>query len=120
MFIDTGMSSGAYSVIELKMIESILSQNPTDRRTMIDEASGINNYNKQRAASTRRLISTKSDMDRIYDIMSEVQGNVKRLKLQMKRYERHKVLSADLIQTNYTYHSLLILDINKTKKQNER
>ena len=97
MFVDTGMSSGAYSVIELKMIESILSQNPTDRRTMIDEASGINNYNKQRAASTRRLVSTKSDMERIYDIMSEVETNVKKLKLQMKRYERHKVLTQDLL-----------------------
>ena len=96
MFVDTGMSSGAYSVIELKMIESILSHNPTDRRTMIDEASGINNYNKQRAASTRRLVSTKSDMERIYDIMSEVETNVKKLKLQMKRYERHKILTQDL------------------------
>ena len=51
---------------------------------MIDEAFGINNYNKQRASSTRRLISTKSDMERIYDIMSEVETNVKKLKLQMK------------------------------------
>ena len=113
MFIDTGMSSGAYSVIELKMIESILSQNPTDRRTMIDEASGINNYNKQRTASTRRLISTKSDMERIYDIMSEVQENVKKLKLQMKRYERHKVLSADFLVCEDLYHSKTIELLNE-------
>ena len=112
MFVDTGMSSGAYSVIELKMIESILSQNPTDRRTMIDEASGINNYNKQRAASTRRLISTKSDMERIYDIMSEVETNVKKLKLQMKRYERHKVLTEDLLASEILLHkkSIDLLD----------
>ena len=113
MFMDTGMSSGAYSVIELKMIESILSQNPTDRRTMIDEASGINNYNKQRAASTRRLVSTKSDMERIYDIMSEVESNVKKLKLQMKRYERHKVLSVDLLACNNLYHTKTIDSLNE-------
>ena len=105
MFIDTGMSSGAYSVIELKMIESILSQNPTDRRIMIDEASGINNYNKQRTASMRRLISTKSDMERICDIMSEVEGNVKNLKLHMKRYERHRVLTSTLLQMEALYHN---------------
>ena len=114
MFVDTGMSSGAYSVIELKMIESILSHNPTDRRTMIDEASGINNYNKQRAASTRRLISTKSDMERIYDIMSEVETNVKKLKLQMKRFERHKVLSQDLLASEILFHKKSI-DILTTK-----
>ena len=104
MFIDTGMSSGAYSVIELKMIESILSQNPTDRRVMFDEASGINNYNKQRNASSRRLVNTKSDMERISDIMSEVETNVKNLKLQMKRYDRHAFLSSDLINAEYLFH----------------
>tara|TARA_X000001036_G_scaffold419335_1_gene439066 strand:+ start:3362 stop:6865 length:3504 start_codon:yes stop_codon:yes gene_type:complete len=113
MFIDTGMSSGAYSVIELKMIESILSQNPTDRRTMIDEASGINNYNKQRAASTRRLVSTKSDMERIYDIMSEVGSNVKKLKLQMKRYERHRMLSQDLLSCEKLFNEKSIEILNE-------
>ena len=113
MLIDTGMSSGAYSVIELKMIESILSQNPSDRRTMIDEASGINNYNKQRGASTRRLISTKSDMERIYDIMSEVQENVKKFKLQMKRYERHKLLSTDLLSCENLYHTKTIKSLDE-------
>ena len=111
MFIDTGMSSGAYSVIELKMIESILSQNPTDRRSMIDEASGINNYNKQKGASARRLISTKLDMDRIFDIMSEVETNVKKLKLQMKRFDRHKVLSRELNSADYMYHKKIINDL---------
>ena len=113
MFIDTGMSSGAYSVIELKMIESILSQNPTDRRSMIDEASGINNYNKQKGASARRLISTKLDMDRIFDIMSEVETNVKKLKLQMKRFDRHKILSRELNTADYIYHRQTIDDLDK-------
>jgi len=113
MFVDTGMSSGAYSVIELKMIESILSQNPTDRRIMIDEASGINNYNKQRAASMRRLVSTKSDMERISDIMSEVEGNVKKLKLQMKRYDRHKVLTSDLSKMETLYHNKVLDKLDK-------
>ena len=113
MFIDTGMSSGAYSVIELKMIESILSQNPTDRRTMFDEASGINNYNKQRAASTRRLISTKSDMERINDIMLEVGANVKNLRLQMKRYDRHSLLSSELINCEYLFYKKNLDTIEK-------
>ena len=116
LFIDTGISSGAYSVIELKMIESILSQNPADRRSMIDEASGINNYNKQKTASTRRLISTKSDMDRIFDIMREVETNVKRLKLQMKRFDRHKVLSSELNAADYMYHKQSINDLEKKLK----
>ena len=38
------MGSDAYSVIELKMIEQILSENGDDRRRMFEEASGINKY----------------------------------------------------------------------------
>ena len=108
MFVDTGMSSGAYSVIELNMVESILSKNPTDRRMMIDEAAGINNYNKRKAATTRKLIATKSDMERVNDILIEVEANVKKLKLQMKRYERHRVLSDELVNSQYLYSSKML------------
>ena len=48
LFVDTGMSSNAYSVIELKMVDSILSHNASDRRKMFEEAAGINNYKQQR------------------------------------------------------------------------
>ena len=47
LFVDTGMGSDAYSVIELKMIEQILSENGDDRRRMFEEAAGINKYRKQ-------------------------------------------------------------------------
>ena len=44
LFVDTGMGSDAYSVIELKMIEQILSETGDDRRRMFEQASGINKY----------------------------------------------------------------------------
>ena len=51
LFVDTGMSSNAYSVIELKMVDSILSHNANDRRKMFEEAAGINKYKQQRQAA---------------------------------------------------------------------
>ena len=51
LFVDTGMSSNAYSVIELKMVDSILSHNASDRRQMFEEAAGINHYKQQRQAA---------------------------------------------------------------------
>ncbi|MCK5331776.1 MAG: AAA family ATPase, partial [Candidatus Marinimicrobia bacterium] len=44
LFIDTGMGADAYSVIELSMIESILSETRDDRKRMFEEAAGINKY----------------------------------------------------------------------------
>ncbi|GIS72219.1 MAG: hypothetical protein CM1200mP10_17960 [Candidatus Neomarinimicrobiota bacterium] len=45
LFVDTGMGSDAYSVIELKMIEQILSETGDDRRRMFEEAAGLTNIN---------------------------------------------------------------------------
>lgn len=92
LFIDTGMGANAYSVIELKMIETILSQNASDRRRLIEEAAGISQYKNQKSSTMRKLDATKSDLERVKDIIAEVESNVKNLNLQMKRFERHKIL----------------------------
>ena len=70
LFIDTGMGSDAYSVIELKMIEQILSENGDDRRRMFEEASGINKYRKQRKSTLRKFDATRFDLERISDVIS--------------------------------------------------
>jgi len=52
-------------------------------------------------------------MDRIFDIMNEVESNVKKLKLQMKRFDRHKILSTELNAADYIYHKKTINDLEK-------
>ena len=53
LFVDTGMGADAYSVIELKMIEQILSETNDDRKRMFEEAAGINKYKQQRKSALR-------------------------------------------------------------------
>ena len=96
LFIDTGMGSDAYSVIELKMIEQILSETGDDRRRMFEEASGINKYKMQKRSTLRKFESTRSDLHRINDLILEVEAKVKSLSLQLKRFERHSKLLDDL------------------------
>ncbi len=93
LFIDTGMSSNAYSVIELKMVDSILSNNASDRRKMFEEAAGINNYKQQRQAALRKITATRTDMERVNDIIVEVNNSIKNLKLQVKRFERYNKIT---------------------------
>ncbi|MBC8214752.1 MAG: chromosome segregation protein SMC [Candidatus Marinimicrobia bacterium] len=93
LFVDTGMGADAYSVIELKMIETILSHNPSERRRLFEEAAGINKYKQQRQSTFRKLESTKKDLHRVEDIISEVETTVYNLQLQLKRFERYKKLT---------------------------
>ncbi|MDP6966158.1 MAG: AAA family ATPase, partial [Candidatus Marinimicrobia bacterium] len=98
LFVDTGMGADAYSVIELKMIEDILSENAEDRRRMFEEAAGINKYKHQRKSTLLKIEATTADINRVNDIIAEVDGKVNALKLQLKRYDRHAKLVDKLQQ----------------------
>ena len=95
LFMDTGMGAGAYSVIELKMIEDILSENAQDRRRLFEEAAGITKYKMRRAQALRKLDATQADLTRIKDIVDEVARNVRSLERQAKKAARHRELSAE-------------------------
>ena len=97
LFVDTGMGSDAYSVIELKMIEQILSETAEDRKRMFEEAAGINKYKQQRQSALRKFDAVQRDLDRVDDIIQEVEQKVKNLNLQLKRFKRHEKLSSDLL-----------------------
>jgi chromosome segregation protein len=89
LFMDTGMGAGAYSVIELKMIEDILSENADDRRRLFEEAAGITKYKKRRHQALRRLDTTQADLTRLADLTDEIEKNVRSLRRQAKKAERH-------------------------------
>src|SRR5690606_7168826 len=72
LFMDTGMGAGAYSVIELKMIEEILSENADDRRRLFEEAAGITKYKLRRRQTLNKLESTQTDLTRIRDLTDEI------------------------------------------------
>jgi len=85
LFMDTGVAANAYSVIELKMIESILSSKADDRRKLFEEAAGVNKYKHRRRLSLKKLDEVKSDLTRVNDIVSEVEKKVRSLERQAKK-----------------------------------
>ncbi len=62
LFMDTGMGADAYSVIELKMIETILSDKTDERRRLFEEAAGVTKYKHRRKAAYRKLESVQADL----------------------------------------------------------
>mgnify|MGYP001268258266 FL=1 len=112
LFIDTGMSSDAYSVIELKMIENILSNDHANFKKMLDEAAGISNYNQQRKNTFNKLKGVKRDLERVSDIIFEINKNMKTLNLQMKRFKRHAVLKDDLMNDEIRLSSIKLLELS--------
>jgi len=108
LFVDTGMGADAYSVIELKMIEQILSETGDDRRRMFEEAAGINKYRHQRKRTLRRFEANRVDLERINDIIAEVEQKVRNLELQLKRFKRHEALTKNLEESDLSLAYLQI------------
>lgn len=96
LFMDTGMGADAYSVIELKMIETILSDKTDERRRLFEEAAGVTKYKHRRKAAYRKLESVQADLVRVNDIVAEVQKAVNTLERQAKRAGQYHEVTARL------------------------
>ncbi|OGU80027.1 MAG: chromosome segregation protein SMC, partial [Stygiobacter sp. RIFOXYA12_FULL_38_9] len=89
LFMDTGIGTNAYSVIELKMIETILSNKTEERRRLFEEAAGVNKYKLRRRLSLKKLDEVKGDLTRVNDIVSEVDKTVRSLERQAKKADQY-------------------------------
>jgi chromosome segregation protein len=96
LFMDTGMGSDAYSVIELKMIETILSDKADERRRLFEEAAGVTKYKVRRKETFTKLDHVQQDLNRVNDIVKEVQKAVNSLERQANKAEQFNALSSQL------------------------
>jgi chromosome segregation protein len=96
LFMDTGMGADAYSVIELKMVETILSDKAEERRRLFEEAAGVTKYKFRRKAAYRKLETVQQDLVRVNDIVKEVQKTVSTREKQAKTAEQYNELSQRL------------------------
>ncbi|MEO7086435.1 MAG: chromosome segregation protein SMC [Gemmatimonadaceae bacterium] len=90
----TGLGADTGVVIESKMIDALLSDRPDDRRELFEEAAGVGLYRDRRRTTERRLEETTVDLQRLDDLISEVQSQVRSLARQRKRAERHSELTS--------------------------
>lgn len=90
LIMDTGIGADAYSVIELKMVEDILSDRAEDRRKLLESAAGVTKYKHRLKAAIRKLDATKNDLLRVNDIISEVERAVRSLKRQVDKARRYQ------------------------------
>ena len=111
LFVDTGLTSDAYSVIELNMIEQILSDKDDSRRQMFEEAAGVNKYKAKRRSALKKFDLNSRDLERIDDIILEIEIQVKALDLQLKRFKRHEKLTSELKELELDLASARITDL---------
>ncbi|MEI8033206.1 MAG: chromosome segregation protein SMC [Chlorobiaceae bacterium] len=113
LFTDTGMGSDAYSVIELKMIEEIISNKSEERLKLFEEAAGITRYKQRRKQTFKLLESASRDLSRVDDVLAEVEKKVRNLKLQVKKAEKLKELKTEIRELDIALSWLSMEDIEE-------
>ena len=107
LIMDTGIGVDGYSIIGQGKISDIVSNKPESRREIFEEAAGIVAYKTRKQETERKLAGTKNNLERIDDIVGEIEGRIGGLKedsIKAKRYlelkEHYKDLEINIILRN--------------------
>src|SRR5437867_5052029 len=97
LFMDTGLGSKAYSIIEQGKIGLILSSKPADRRALIEEAAGITKYKARRRQTQLKLEAAQQNLLRVNDIVHEVEKQLESLKRQASKARRYRAVREEMV-----------------------
>ena len=95
-FMDTGMGTKAYAIIEQGRIGALVDSRPEERRLLIDEAAGITRYKAQKKEAERRIESTEQNLTHVSTLMSETKRQIGVLTRQARKAAQYKELRTEL------------------------
>ncbi len=88
LFLDTGISTRAYAIVEQGSIARMVTARPEERRVIFEEAAGVMKYRARRRETERRMKDTRQNLERVLDLLDEVRSQCRSLKQQASRAER--------------------------------
>jgi len=118
LFMDTGVSTDSYAIIELGMVDDIIKDKDNSRRRMLEQAAGVTIYKTRKKEARQKLDATEQDLARIEDLLFEINNQLKSLENQAKKAEKYyeikkeyRELSVELAKAalegfNLTYREL--------------
>jgi chromosome segregation protein len=95
LFLDTGVASNSYAIIELGMVDDLLNDRDNSRRTLFEEAAGISKFKKRKKETLKKLEDTDTDLERVEDLLFEIEKNMKSLEKQAKQTETYYKVKED-------------------------
>jgi len=121
LFLDTGIGSNSYAIIALGMVDDILADKEQSRRRMLEQAAGVSKYKIRKRETLSKLKSATEDLNRIEDLLFEIEGNLKTLEKQAKRTQKYLDLKEEYktVSTDYALYSIHFLK-NKYKHISEQ
>ena len=119
LLMDSGSGKESFSIISQGDIANILSNKPVDRRVIFESAAGVLKYKKRKEEAVKKLEKTHDNIDRIDDIISELEKQVTPLKEQSEKAIIYKNTKKELedIEISLIVHDLDTLNEEKTNSK---
>ncbi|MEQ9468103.1 MAG: chromosome segregation protein SMC [Ekhidna sp.] len=95
LFLDTGIASNSYAIIELKMVDDILNDKDNSRRALFEEAAGISKFKIRKKETLKKLSDTDTDLERVEDLLFEIEKNLKSLERQASQAKKYYEIKDD-------------------------
>ena len=103
----SGLAERTYTIIGQGLVDAALSLKPEERRRFFEEAAGIGLYRSRREESINRLDATRRNLERVRDILGELEPRLQSLEKQARRVQEYERIKADLrllLREWYGYH----------------
>jgi chromosome segregation protein len=117
LFLDTGIGSNAYAVIEQGKVESLLHASGQDRRAIFEEAAGISKYRARKREAERKLERTQQNLLRVADIIEEVEKRLRSVKLQAGKARNFQQYDARLRELRASFSMAEYHRLSETLQQ---
>jgi chromosome segregation protein len=95
LFMDTGISTDSYAIIELGMVDDLIKDKENSRRRMLEQAAGISIYKTRKKEAKQKLDATEQDLARIEDLLFEINNQLKTLENQAKKAQKYFEIKKD-------------------------
>ncbi|MFT8319457.1 MAG: chromosome segregation protein SMC [Bacillus sp. (in: firmicutes)] len=116
LFMDSGLGREAFSIISQGKVEEILNSKAEERRSIFEEAAGVLKYKTRKKKAESKLVETQENLNRVNDILFELEGQVEPLKIQSSIAKDYLEQKENLEQTEV---ALMVYDIELAHKKYE-
>ncbi len=117
LFLDTGVSTDSYAIIELGMVDDIIKDKDNSRRKMLEQAAGISIYKTRKKEARLKLDATEQDLNRIEDLLFEINNQLKQLENQAKKAEKYYEIKKEYRETSIELAKAALEGFNITYKE---
>lgn len=119
LFLDSGLGKEAFSIISQGKVDEVLNAKPSDRRYLIEEAAGVLKYKKRKKEATTKLEETEQNLNRVEDIVFDLEARVEPLREEAAVAEEYLSLKEEMKKSDITVTVYDIQSLNKDFKQLE-